>query len=77
MKLNEEQCSKMLIIDVLELLLLLLRYEHTDKRKKKMKFLSFFFLYCYRCINKPNDVVKMNKNDIMNTFDTGSVLKEK
>lgn len=76
MKLNEEQYSKMLIIDELELLLLL-RYEHTVKRKKKMKFLSFFFLYCYRCINKPNDVVKMNKNDIMNTFDTGSVLKEK
>lgn len=42
MKLNEEQYSKMLIIDELELLLLL-RYEHTVKRKKKMKFLSFFF----------------------------------
>lgn len=33
----------MLIIDVLELLLLLLRYEHTDKRKKKDEISFVFF----------------------------------
>lgn len=42
MKLNEEQYSKMLIIDELELLLLL-RYEHTDKRKKKDEISFVFF----------------------------------
>lgn len=29
-----------------------------------------------RCINKPNDV-KMNRNEIIATFETGSILKEK
>lgn len=34
------------------------------------------FVQFHRCINKPNDV-KMNRNEIIATFETGSILKVK